>query len=67
LLPRKAGLAPAFLFAFPWSCCLLPPKRARSNKPLMACNEHWKSHLVLPMFRVHPLAFDPGLFPAVRA
>jgi hypothetical protein len=27
LLPRKAGLAPAFLFAARRSCCLLPPKR----------------------------------------
>src|SRR6202158_3420997 len=27
----------------------------------MACREHWKSAPVLPMFRAHPLAFDPGL------
>jgi hypothetical protein len=30
------------------------------NKPLMACKEHWKSFPVLPMFRTHPLASDPG-------
>jgi hypothetical protein len=30
------------------------------NKPLMACREHWKTRRVLPMFRVHRLAFDPG-------
>src|ERR1019366_10196996 len=30
------------------------------NKPLMACSQHWKSARVLPMFRMHPLASDPG-------
>src|SRR3981189_3338218 len=27
----------------------------------MACREHWKSCRVLPMFRAHPLATDPGI------
>jgi hypothetical protein len=30
------------------------------NKPLMVLTRHWKSSPVLPMFRVHPLASDPG-------
>jgi hypothetical protein len=30
------------------------------NYPLMIRGEHWKSAAVLPMFRAHPLAFDPG-------
>jgi hypothetical protein len=36
------------------------------NKPLMAYTEHWKSKHVLPMFPIHPLAFDPG-FRMMRA
>jgi hypothetical protein len=31
------------------------------NKPLMIRKRHWKSWRVLPMFRTHPLAFDPGV------
>jgi hypothetical protein len=44
----------------------LPESTARSNKPLMACTEHWKSIPVLPMFRAYPLASDLR-FPARRA
>jgi hypothetical protein len=40
---------------------------AQSNKPLMVSTRDWKSAPVLPMFRTHPLAFDPGVFPAMRA
>jgi hypothetical protein len=47
-------------------CLLLPSRRVfrenntYANKPLMACTGHWKSFTVLPMFRTHPMASDPG-------
>jgi hypothetical protein len=70
-LIEKAGLAPAFLVNV-INRRLLTAAAIRlsfdtlSNKPLMACREHWKSLPVLPMFRTYPLASDLR-FPARRA
>jgi len=64
---RSAALLPAAAIAFlnafsssepvPISLENVMPR----NKPLMACTKHWKSFHVLPMFRVHPSALDPGI------
>jgi hypothetical protein len=59
---KKAGLAPAFLFArFIAAAFVRERRNPLSNNPLMAGEEHWKSALVPPMFQTHPLASIPGL------
>jgi hypothetical protein len=67
LLPRKAGLTPAFLVAAQRSCCLLPPKRLMIQQTVDGLQRALEIAARSSYVPSSPIGVRSRLFPAVRA